>query len=67
MRVIETRKTKLGAARLHTLTGMSDLAFKWKEQNRNAEAVALVRQCGKHRQKAFKADHGDLLTSLAVL
>jgi hypothetical protein len=60
---METRKKKLGADHLDTLTSMANLAFIWKAQGRGAEAIVLMRQCGQRRQKVLKASHPDFKSS----
>jgi hypothetical protein len=39
---METSKKKLGADHPDTLTSMANLAFAWKAQGRDAEAVQLM-------------------------
>jgi hypothetical protein len=43
--VLETRKRKLGADHPDTLTSLENLAFAWKGQGRDAEAVQLMEDC----------------------
>ncbi|KAK3304828.1 uncharacterized protein B0T15DRAFT_537715 [Chaetomium strumarium] len=45
VQVVETRKTKLGADHLDTLTSMYNLAFTWEDQGRHSDALALMRDC----------------------
>ena len=42
---METSKKKLGAYHPDTLTSMNNLAFTWKGQFRDAEAVNLMKEC----------------------
>jgi hypothetical protein len=43
--VMETFKTKLVADHASTLTSMNNLAFTWKSQSRDADALALMDRC----------------------
>jgi len=65
--VMETSKKKLGADHPSTLNSMANLAFTWKSQGRNAEAMALIRQCVQQRQRVLKPSHPDLKSCLAAL
>jgi hypothetical protein len=66
-RVIEMRKTKLGADHPDTLTSMANLAVPWKGQGRGVEAIALLRSCVQLRQQRLRADHPNLVSSSAAL
>jgi hypothetical protein len=67
VQVMETSKKKLGADHPNTLTSMANLAFTWEAQNRNVEAIVLMRQCVQQCQRVLKASHPDLVSSLSVL
>ena len=64
---METSKKKLGADHPSTLTSMVNLAFTWKSQGRNVEAVALMRQCVQQRQRVLTPSHPNLKSCLAAL
>ncbi|KAK3897392.1 hypothetical protein C8A05DRAFT_19834, partial [Staphylotrichum tortipilum] len=65
--VMETRKTKLGADHPDMLTSMNNLAFTWQVQDRFADALALMEDCDRARQRVLGADHPETLSSLATL
>jgi hypothetical protein len=67
VQVMETRKKKLGADHPSTLTSMANLAFTWKAQGQNVEAISLMRHCVQQRQEVLKASHPDLASSLTIL
>ncbi|RYP37008.1 hypothetical protein DL768_010903 [Monosporascus sp. mg162] len=66
-RVMETRKTKLGADHPHTLTSMANLASTYRNQGRWEEAEKLFVQVMETRKTKLGADHPDTLTSMANL
>ena len=45
MQVIETSKRVLGEEHPDTLTSMNNLAFIWKKQRRDTEAIELMKKC----------------------
>jgi hypothetical protein len=45
IQVIETRKKKLGFDHLDTLYSINNLAFTWKGNCKNIEAVRLMEDC----------------------
>ncbi len=64
---METRKTKLGADHPHTLTSMNNLAFTWKGQGRHTDALTLMEDCARARQRVLGADHPYTRSSLATI
>jgi Tetratricopeptide repeat len=64
---METRKKKLGADHPSTLTSMANLAFMWKEQGRDAEAISLMRECVQLREQVLGAKHPHFISSSDVL
>jgi hypothetical protein len=64
---METRKTKLGADHPSTLTSMNNLAFTWKGQGRDAEAVQLMEDCIQLGRRILGVSHPHFLSSCAAL
>ena len=50
-----------------TLDSMHNLAFTWKSQSRNVEAISLTKDCFKLRNRVLGPKHPDTKTSLEVL
>ncbi|KAF2732062.1 hypothetical protein EJ04DRAFT_441738 [Polyplosphaeria fusca] len=50
-----------------TLTSMNNLAFTWKGQNRDVEAIGLMQQCVQLRLRKLGAAHPYTISSLATL
>jgi hypothetical protein len=46
---------------------MNNLAFTWKGQGRDSEALNLMRDCVQLRQQMLRADHPNLVSSSATL
>ncbi|KAF2261824.1 hypothetical protein CC78DRAFT_413948, partial [Lojkania enalia] len=65
--VMETRKKKLGVDHPSTLTSMSNLAFTWKGQGRNAEAIKLMSECVRLSHDILDANHPVYMSSLKLL
>ena len=58
---------KLGADHLDTLTSMNSLAFTWKGQGRDVEAVQLMEGCVQLRRRILGNGHSHFLSSRAAL
>jgi hypothetical protein len=67
VQVMETCKTKLGADHPSTLTTMNNLAFTWKGQGRDAEALRLMEDCVPRLKRVFGIQHPHFLSSYATL
>ena len=67
MQVIETRKRVLGAEYPDTLSSMNNLAFTWKSQDRDVEALELIKACLLLRKQKLGTDYPDTISSLEVL
>ena len=63
---METSK-KLEADHSNTLTSMNNLAFTWKEQGRNAEAIDLMRKCVRLRERVLGTNHPHFISSSDAL
>ena len=61
------RKKKLGADHPDTLTSMHNLAFTWKGQGREEEALRLMDECTSLRTRVLSAKHPDTLSSTETL
>jgi hypothetical protein len=46
---------------------MGNLAFTWKGQSRDLEAVSLMKECVELRQRVLGANHPDFISSSSVL
>ena len=60
---MEMSKKKLGADHPSTLTSMNNLAFTWKDQGRDTEAVGLMRECVRLGQRILGANHPHFISS----
>ena len=67
MQVMEASTRVLGQEHPDTLTIMNNLAFTWKLQRRDNEALALMEECFKLRKKKLGLDHPDTMSSLGTL
>jgi hypothetical protein len=67
VQVIETRKKKLGADHQDTLKSMNNTACTLKSLSREVDTVNLMRGCVQLCEQTFRANHPNLLSSLAVL
>ncbi|OCK80636.1 hypothetical protein K432DRAFT_297220, partial [Lepidopterella palustris CBS 459.81] len=67
VQVMETCKTKLGADHPDTLSSMANLAFTWKEQGRDAEAINLMSQCVRLRGHILGTSHPYYMSSSKAL
>jgi hypothetical protein len=54
---MEPSKKKLGADNPDTLSSTNNLAFTWKEQSRDPEAVSLMKEYVLLRQHVLGANH----------
>jgi hypothetical protein len=64
---MERSKKKLGADHPDTLTNMNYLAFTWKEQGRDVEAISLMTECVRLGQGVLGVDHSDFISSSTAL
>lgn len=64
---METRKRVLGAEHPDTLASMYNLAYTWKSQRRNAEAISLMKDCLELQTQILGPGHPDTETSIEVL
>lgn len=66
---MEARKKKLGADYPDTLTSMHNLAFAWKEQGRDEEAIRLMHECvlSLTRVLGQASDHMDICVDGAFI
>ena len=64
---MEIRKRVLGEEHPSTLTSMANLAFTFKSQSRNKEAISLIKTCFKLRNRILGPTHPDTETSLEAL
>ena len=55
MEEIETRKNKLGGDHPDTLATMNNIAFMWKGQGRNTEAIKLMSERMRLRRRILGA------------
>jgi hypothetical protein len=64
---METRKTKLGADHPDTLTIINNLAFTWKAQGRDNEALKLMEECVIAHTLILGTNRPDTLSSRTIL
>lgn len=57
----------LGAEHPDTLDSMNNLAFIWKGQGRDTEALKLIQECVQLRTRVFGNNHPDTNSSLDAL
>ena len=67
MQVIESRRRVLGAEHADTLSSMNNLAFTWKDRDRDKEAIILITECVPLRERVLGPDHPFTSSSRAVL
>jgi hypothetical protein len=67
MHVIETKKRVLEIEHPDTLTSMANLAFTWKSQGRDHDALGLMRECFLLRKQKLGVDHSSTISSLGAL
>jgi hypothetical protein len=67
VQVMETSKNKLGADHPDTLTSMASLAFTWKGQGREENAIGLMDKCVSSRTRVLGANHPSTLSSAETL
>ena len=65
--MIETFKRVLGEEHLDTLTNMNNLAFTFKAQGRNDEAILLMEKCFQLREQVLGPQHPYTTSSLKAL
>jgi hypothetical protein len=61
------RKQKLGEDHPDTLTSMTNLAFLWKEQGRDMEAIQLMEDCAQRLKCILGDSHPDFSSSDKIL
>ncbi|OHW92815.1 TPR domain protein [Colletotrichum incanum] len=64
---METRKRVLGDEHPDTLTSMANLAQTWNRQERRVDAIQLMRDCFRLRQRCLGVDHPHTKFSLSDL
>lgn len=64
---METRKTKLGADYPDFLTSMNNLAFTWKGQGRDQEALKLMDECVALRSRIISTNQPHTLSPRTIL
>jgi hypothetical protein len=57
----------LGAEHPGTLTSMHNLAFTWKDLERQTEAIKLLDECVELRKRVVGVNHPDFLSSSSAL
>jgi len=57
VQVLEIKKRVLGAEHPYTLNNMSNLAITLKGQGRDKEAISLMKECVRLRERVFGLDH----------
>jgi hypothetical protein len=67
VQVIQTKRTKLGMDHPSILTSMNNLAFIWKRQGRNTEAIKLIEECVILGTRIIGINHPDTSSSLETL
>ena len=67
VQLMEILKEKLGADHPSTLTSMNNLAFVWKGQGRDMEAISLMAECVRRRQRALGVNHPGSISSSTAL
>jgi Tetratricopeptide repeat len=64
---METRTRALGQEHPDTLISMNNLAFTWKGQGRDEEALMLMKNCFQLQRRILGPDHPFTMESLAAL
>ncbi len=64
---METRKRVLGQEHPDTLTSMNNLAFTWKGQGQDKEALRLMEQCVALQSRIRGTSHPSTLSSRTAL
>lgn len=67
MQVMETRKKIMGPEHPSTLTSMHNLAYPWKYQGRDHDAMGLMSECIRLRMQKLGQDHPNTRSSVAAL
>jgi Tetratricopeptide repeat len=67
VQVMETSKTKLGADHHSTLSSINNLTFIWEERSRDTEAISLMKECVRLRERKLRANHPRFISSLNTL
>ena len=64
---MEMTKRVLGHEHPDTLTSMKNLAFTWKGQNRDEEALTLMKHCIQLQKKILGPGHPFTMSTLTIL
>ena len=64
---METSTTKLGVDHPDTLTSMNNLAFTWKGNGKEIEAVRLMEDCIRGRKRVLGVNHPYSISSCIAL
>jgi Tetratricopeptide repeat len=67
VQVMETRRRVLGPEHPDTLTSMNNLAFTWKEMERDTEAIRLMKDCVQLLKRILGINHPNTVSSSATL
>ena len=67
MEVMETSRRVLGEEHASTLTSMANLAFTTQGQGRDQEAIILMSECVRLRNRRLGAEHPSTLNASAAL
>ncbi|KAK1991096.1 hypothetical protein LX36DRAFT_555742, partial [Colletotrichum falcatum] len=65
--ISETSSRVLGDEHPDTLTSMNNLAYTWKSQERHVDAIGLMRNCLRIRQRSLGFHHPDTHSSFSKL
>jgi hypothetical protein len=65
--MIKTRKRVLRQEHPDTLTTMNNLAWTWKSQGRDIEAVGLMSECHRLLKQKLGVDHSNITSSFETL
>jgi Tetratricopeptide repeat len=64
---METSKTKLGVDHPDTLTSMNNLAFTWKGNSKETEAVRLIEEYIRAQKRVLGLNHPNSILSYTAL
>jgi hypothetical protein len=64
---METSKKKLGADHPSTLSSMANLAFTWKGNGKETEALRLMEDCVRFRKRVLGLNHPYSISSCRAL
>src|SRR6266480_7284163 len=59
-------KVKLGTDHPSTLNRMANLAFTWRSQGRDADALVLMESCAQARRRVLGSRHPDTISSMLL-